>query len=151
MANVRKEQYEKCINQFARFDRLRRQLIGKYVDTLGLRGSQHSMLIEASRDSRLCQKDLAEKMEISPAAVTVTLKKLETQGYIERTPSSDDSRVNNIAITSKGKNIVKKTNDFYGVIDETAFEGFSDEEIAAFSGYMKRLIENLKAYANAKN
>lgn len=143
---TQKESYEKSLILFAKFSKLRRAATEKFVDKLGLRKSQHQMLIEASQESNPCQKDLAEKMEISPAAVTVTLKKLETQGYIERTSSTEDSRVNNIALTSKGKSIVRKTNDFFRTIDTKAFENFSDEEIEQFNSYLQRLVDNLTAY-----
>ena len=60
----------------------------KASEDIGLYRSQHMMLkylIHLPYEPT--QKQIAEALEISPAAVTVTLKKLESGGYISRKAS----------------------------------------------------------------
>lgn len=83
-------------------------------------------------------------MEISPAAVTVTLKKLEAQGFIERAQSEDDSRVNNITVTPKGKEVINMTGAIFDEVDERTFDGFSENELEELLSYLKRVSSNLK-------
>ena len=106
--NSRQEKYRKCIHLFLKCNRLHHALIESKVSALGLHRSQHTMLLTINHIGNISQKELAQSMEISPAAVTVTLKKLEAQGYIERSSSSSDSRVNNITITEKGREITQR-------------------------------------------
>ena len=89
-----------------------------------------------------CQRDLAESMHITPAAVAVTLKKLEKAGIVEKKISEKDNRYNRIIITEKGEKIVKESYDMFRSIDTQAFEGFSEEEMKQLLGYLERVREN---------
>lgn len=140
-----KNQYKKCMHLFTKCNRLHHALVEQRVSDLGLHRSQHAMLLTVNFSGGICQKDLAQRMEISPAAVTVTLKKLEAQGFIKRSQAKEDSRVNNIAVTPKGKDIIDKTAIIFDEVDELTFEGFSDEEIQQLIGYTQRIAKNLKS------
>jgi hypothetical protein len=102
------------------------------------------MLLTINFNGNISQKELAKRMEISPAAVTVTLKKLEAQGFIERAQSEDDSRVNNITVTEKGRDIICQTGAIFDEVDEKTFAGFSEEELEEFLSYLRRVSSNLK-------
>ena len=92
------------------------------------------------------QKDLAKCFEISPAAVAVSLKKLESEGYIKREKCSErsDSRYNEIKITDLGRKVVSESCKYFRHVDSQAFKGFSDEELEIFAGLLERVQENLK-------
>lgn len=101
------------------------------------------MLLTVNFNSNISQKELAKRMEISSAAVTVTLKKLEAQGFIKRFALESDSRVNNIIVTEKGKDIIDKTGAIFEELDAKTFEGFSDEELDVLLGFLSRISHNL--------
>lgn len=102
------------------------------------------MLLTINFNGNISQKELAKRMEISPAAVTVTIKKLEAQGFIQRSQSEDDSRVNNISVTPKGKEIIDKSAEIFDAVDRKTFDGFSEEELDQLTAYLKRISDNLK-------
>lgn len=139
----RKDKYKKGMHLFAKCNRLHHAMVESRVGALGMHRSQHGMLLTVNFNSNISQKELAKRMEISPAAVTVTLKKLEAQGFIERFQLERDSRVNNIIVTEKGKDIIRKTGDIFSELDERTFEGFSDEELDIFISYLMRISQNL--------
>ena len=132
----RKDKFKQCMHLFMKCNRLHHALVETKVSALGLHRSQHSMLLTINFNGNISQKELAKRMEISPAAVTVTLKKLEAQGFIERAQSEDDSRVNNITVTEKGRDIICQT----GAI----FDEVSEEELEEFLSYLRRVSSNLK-------
>lgn len=143
-SNSRKDKYKQCMHLFMKGNRLHHALAETKVSTLGLHRSQRWMLLTINFNGNISQKELAKRMEISPAAVTVTLKKLEAQGYIERAQSEDDSRVNNITVTEKGRDIIARTGAIFDEVDANTFEGFSEEELESLLGYLGRISNNLK-------
>jgi DNA-binding MarR family transcriptional regulator len=89
------------------------------------------------------QKELAEHLGITPAAVTGALKKLEEDGYIERT-SGSDSRYNEIKISDAGKAVVKETEKMFSEIDARIFSGFTENEIAEFIELNLKIQNNIR-------
>lgn len=140
---TRNEKHKRAMHMFLKCNRLHHAKAESRVSALGLHRSQHGMLLTVNFNSNISQKELAKRMEISPAAVTVTLKKLEAQGFIERFQLESDSRVNNITVTEKGKNIIQQTGVIFDEIDAKTFEGFSDEELDILLGYLSRISQNL--------
>ena len=140
----RKDRFKQCMHLFLKCNRLHHALVETKVSALGLHRSQHTMLLTINFNGNISQKELAKRMEISPAAVTVTLKKLEAQGFIERAQSEDDSRVNNITVTPKGKEVNNMTGAIFDEVDERTFDGFSENELEELLSYLKRVSSNLK-------
>mgnify|MGYP003305841469 CR=1 FL=1 len=138
---------QKPIHAFISADIMHRRAIERWANSAGMHRSQHRMLMYLSKcQTTPSQKDLAKHFDISPAAVTVTLKKLESDGYIERGKCSltQDSRVNEIKITERGRDAATQSRKYFQSVDEKTLDGFSDEELDAFIGFLERIQENLK-------
>lgn len=122
-------------------------LVERRTCDLGIHHSQHRMLMTLARrqEDTPSQKELAERLGISAAAVTATLKKLEKEGYITRSATDEDNRKNEIRITDKGISKLLEGRAIFESADRTMFEGFTSEEMAAFIAYMERMNRNLDA------
>ncbi len=148
---LREEKLKRTIELFRHTDRLHRRIFeNAAVSNFGIHRSQHMMLMCISRHSAYSQKELAKKMGISPAAVAVTLKKLEADGLINRSAVTDDNRRNSIVITEKGQNIINETHRLFTNVDRTMFSGFSDEEIEIFTSCLEKMHGNLGKAATDK-
>lgn len=128
-----------CVN------RMHMTVTENYVRQLGVHRSQHHMLMAIGAYSGISQKEIAQHMEISPAAVAVSLKKLELSGLIKKQSSSGDSRVNNIRLTEKGIEMAQKSCDTFEAIDAYILRDFSDEEKQTLCDLLDRMKNNLKA------
>ncbi len=138
---------QKTIHAFISTDILHRRVIECWAASAGMHRSQHRMLMYLSKcETTPSQKDLANNFDISPAAVAVTLKKLESDGYIERGKCSlsTDSRINEIKITERGREATLQSRKYFHHVDNEALKGFTDEELDAFVGFLERMQENLK-------
>ena len=138
------------IHAFISADLLHRRTIEQWANDAGMHRSQHRMLMHLTCcENTPTQKDLAKHFDISPAAVAVSLKKLESDGYIEREKcaTSSDSRYNEIRITERGKEAVMQSRKYFRHVDSEAFKGFSKEELEIFSSLLERMHENLKNIA----
>lgn len=124
-----------------------KRIIEKRTTVSDLHRTQHLMLMHISKyDNIPSQKEIARHFDISPAAVAVTLKRLEQDGYIERTRGADgDTRQNAIRITDKGKDEIIATQQYFDYVDNTMFNNFTREEFDSFVYLLGKAKNNLQA------
>lgn len=135
-----------CIN------RIHRSLAGAKMSVTGIHRSQHMILMYLFRcKDKVSQKDIAEHFEISPAAVTASIKKLEKGGYISRCSSKSDNRFNEIELTEKGKEVVDYSFNSFDEIDNKSFKGISKQEKETLVVLLDKIILNLKAISEEEN
>lgn len=139
--------YPDTVRLLIRVMRRHHACVERRIGDMGIHHSQHRMLMHLVRQDRdvPSQRELAETMGISPAAVTSTLKRLEKEGYIARTITDRDNRRNEIRITEEGLSKVMEGREIFESADRAMFEGFSPEELSAFTAYLRRIDENLDA------
>ena len=139
--------YMTAVRKLIRVMRRHHAYVERQIGDLGIHHGQHRMLMQlAKRQEDIpSQKELAEIMGISPAAVTATLKKLEREEYISRSMTDEDNRKNEIRITEKGLSKVVESRAVFESTDTEMFAGFTPEEIATFISFMERLDRNLDA------
>ena len=134
------------IHKFIQTNRLHRRIIGRYADRIDMNCSAHRMLLFISRDGGLpSQRELAERLKISPAAVANTLKKLETDGYVERSRARDgcDCRANEITLTDKGSLAVTDSEKYFRYVDSAALKDFSPDELDELCRLLDKMQSNL--------
>ena len=146
--NARQQKISLLIRHFLHVSRLHRVMIESEISKLGIHCSQHNMLVLIANSKNICQKDIARELEISSAAVAVTLNKLESSGLIARSQSFDDARMNHITITDKGAELLKTTKEMFTGLDEEFFKGVTDEDIDRMNEVLAKITENLKSNAD---
>ena len=125
--------------------RLHHRIVERRIDGLGVHHSQHRMLMKVARLGRSAsQKEIAEAMDVSPACVARTLKRLSAEGLVEKTGGAD-GRCNEIAIRPRGRALVDDSLALFRQIDEEMFDGISGEELAALTAALRRIQGNLSA------
>lgn len=133
-----------AIDMMIKTDRLHRTLIDSRVRDIGIHRTQHRILMQLAREGKLpSQKELADRLDITPAAVTGALKKIEQDGYIKRT-LGHDTRFNEIKITEKGRALVALTKELFSKADASMFEGFSDEELDTYISCLEKFQANIR-------
>ena len=121
------------------------------IKDLGLHRSMHIMLYHIAKcDTPPSQKDLAQMLNISPAAGATTIERLDTEGYIEKTVLNTDRRTNLITVSEKGRSALDQVSGIIGKTDEDIFAGLGEEEIDAFIKTLDTIIGNIKAIKEKK-
>ena len=146
--DTRAAKIQSAIHTYISTDIMHRRAIERWATGAGMHRSQHRMLMYLSKcETTPSQKDLAKHFDISPAAVTVTLQKLEGDGYIERSKCAigGDSRLNEIKITALGREACTQSLKYFRHVDAETFRDFSDEELDIFIAFLERMQENLKS------
>lgn len=139
-------------HRFMCINRTHRAIVEKRMSATGIHRSQHMILMYLYRcKDKISQKDIAAHFEISAAAVAVSLKKLESGGYIKRQSSKNDNRFNEIEITKKGKEIVDLSHSIFEEIDTETFKGINDEEKQTLVNLLDKVLCNLKDMNDKEN
>ena len=146
MTNETKE--STVLRSFIMTDRIHRRLFEKKMASIGVHRSQHRILMYLfkKQPEAPSQKEIAEQFDISPAAIAVTLKKLENAGYITRTSPQNDNRVNTVIATDKARAVVEKTREYSEELEKVIFAGFSDEELNAFEKSLEKMQKAMLQY-----
>ena len=144
-------------NQFPKMDLLSRQLnqahraaVQAELSAAGLEEVGHPMLLtilEASGadENSPChaQRDLADLLHISPAAVANSLKSLERSGYVRREPGQRDARRNRVILTEKGVRAVEGCRATFRRVSARMLADLSPEEYAQLMDFQQRMLHNL--------
>lgn len=134
------------MRKLLKVSRLHKAAFEKHVELTGVHQSQHRLLMHLSNKAFVpSQKWLAEHLEISPAAVAVSLKKLEKAGYIERDTADGDSRTKEIRLSEAGTEVVTQSKDYFHSFDEHTFSALTDEELEVFASCLEKIVMTLKS------
>ena len=90
------------------------------------------------------QRDLAQLLHISPAAVANPLKSLEKGRYIQRQPSQGDARRNQVTLTQLGAAAVQSCDQIFDRVGAQMLEGFSPQEREQLTAFRRRMLDNLR-------
>ena len=133
-----------AVNMMMQTDKMHRNLLEFKAKDFGIPITCHRVLMHLSKhDKLMSQKELADRLSITPAAVTGILKRLESEQYIERKLGADN-RYNEIFITDKGRDVVNHTRLTFGSADRALFEDFSDEELDVYVRCLEKMQKNIK-------
>lgn len=148
---MNEEKISSAVNTMIQTDRMHRHLLDHNVSKIGLHRTQHRVLMLIARKGKLTsQKSLADHIGITPAAITAVLKKLESDGYIERIQGSDN-RYNEVQVTERGKEVVEESFLMFSRLDTSLFEGFSDEELDGYIAYLEKIQNNIRKNLEASS
>ena len=135
-----------AVHLFLLTDRMHRRAIEANLSALGIHRSQHRLLLHlARRGGAASQKELAGCLQISPAAVAVTVKKLEKNKLLRRTVSKEDGRCKGLVLTPLGEEVLERSYQAFTETDKIMMRGISEEEQEKMIGLFLRMQENLQA------
>ncbi len=125
-------------------NKMHRKKMERLLEGTGLHRAQHRLLMTLSEGKFESQAELAAVLEISTATVAVSLKKLERDGYIQKTTKKDDSRAKFVSLTEKGEDVVARSREIFAYMDQSVIRGFSEEELVTLRKFLKQMYDNVK-------
>ncbi|MCX7883779.1 MAG: MarR family transcriptional regulator [Caloramator sp.] len=113
---------------FGQIIRLHFQCLHNMLDKYGMYPGQPPMLFALYHMDGQSQKELAEKLNIKPATITVMLRRMEQTGLITRKQDEEDQRISRVYITDKGRKICEELKKVMIVLNDECFKDFTQEE-----------------------
>lgn len=111
---------------------------------------QHSFLFYLYKHDGATQDEISRALDIDKGTTARALQKLETIGYIRRTPDKDDRRINHVYLTEKGVEIQGSLQMVTRKWVNVLLESFSNDEVKQLSQYLHRLASNSTEYTHKK-
>lgn len=93
-----------------------------------LASSHGNILYRLSLEDKITMSDLAKLVNRDKSTITVLVRKLEQNGFVEKITSTEDARVSYIRLSQKGKDFTKGTNEISRSLMETCYRNFSESE-----------------------
>ncbi|SHH82450.1 MarR family winged helix-turn-helix transcriptional regulator [Clostridium grantii] len=135
---------------FSRVIKLRLCKMRDMFEDLGIYPGQHGLLFALEKEEGQSQKELAQKLNIKPATITVTINRMKKSGLVERKQDKNDQRVSRVYLTNQGKAVCKKVRKAMKTIDEQCFENFSKEQQNILIELLSQMEENLASSCNTE-
>ncbi|PKM52580.1 MAG: MarR family transcriptional regulator [Firmicutes bacterium HGW-Firmicutes-7] len=119
------------------------QLSHAMLEKIGIYPGQPPLLFALVKKDGLSQKELACKLNIKPATMTIMLKRMENAKLIKRIQDKEDQRIVSVYLTEKGRDVQKKVLEVIEEIHHECFHNFSNEEEEFLKKIFVKLRDNL--------
>lgn len=118
--------------------------LGKY----GLYPGQPQVLFALKELARPTQNELANYLGVGKASAGISLRRLESGGFVKRVRDKKDTRCIRLLLTQKGEEYVRWCSIDYDMFYSTMLENFSPEERADAFSTLCRMQDSLTALRN---
>ncbi|MBN1877894.1 MAG: MarR family transcriptional regulator [Anaerolineae bacterium] len=123
--------------------RLNRGIMHNLVSEMGLYQGQPSVLEVLWQEEGLTHKELTERLHVSPATISNTIKRMEKAGFVERRQDTNDERVSRVYLTSAGRSVQKDVKSLWQAFEKQLLTDFSPQEKQLLQTFLLRLYRNL--------
>lgn len=132
-------------DRLACFFRLRRRTMQRYFQSIGMFNGHPHLLFHIRRQPGITQKELADHMEIAPATVAVSIRRLESAGLVQRQGDDKDKRVVHLYLTDKGVEMDEQCRRGRDFMMNTLYQGLTPEEQDTLYTLLGKMHQNLQA------
>ena len=145
--SIQEKQGEAHVKFEMRFGRLIRMYYSRIQSQLaevGLYRGQPPILMLLYKNDGMSQKEMARALNLSPATMTVTLKRMEKAGLVLREMDEHDQRILRVHLSEKGREMCETGESRIGVVTAELLEGFTLEERQQLNEYLGRIARNME-------
>ena len=134
-------------DRLAAFMRQHRRTMHRYFCSIGLFNGHPAMLFHLRRQPGITQKELAARLEISPASVATSVRRLESAGLVRREGDPADGRVSHLYLTPEGEEMDAACARGRDFLIDTLYQGLTPEETDTLYVVLEKMTANLQAAA----
>ena len=138
------EAHVKFEMRFGRLIRMYYSRIQSQLGEVGLYRGQPPILMLLYKNDGMSQKEMARALNLSPATMTVTLKRMEKAGLVLREMDEHDQRILRVHLSEKGREMCETGESRIGVVTAELLEGFTLEEQQQLNEYLGRIARNME-------
>ncbi|MDY0964396.1 MULTISPECIES: MarR family winged helix-turn-helix transcriptional regulator [Massilia] len=105
----------------------------------GISTAQVGLLFLLASRNQATVGDIAQALQVAPAATTNLSKRMEASGLIERIADHDDGRVTRLRLTQAGAEASAQSSEMLKELNLRISDGFSDEELAVVARWLSHV------------
>ncbi len=123
--------------------RLLRRNFNRMAQSLGLTQTQWLAIAHLARNQGIRQNQLAEILEVQPISVARLIDRMETAGWVRRSPDPTDRRALNLYLTDKSEPILKEMRSYATKVRTEALAGLTEKDQQALLKNLSIMRQNL--------
>ena len=129
------------VNQIARL--FQNRMRSYDLDGVMSQESARQIMRELAREDGCSQLELVHRTHLKPPTVSVTLKRLESEGLVERKSDPIDQRVTRVFLSEQGREHSRRVRERLKDLDAELMQGFSEEETQQLLLFLARMRDNI--------
>lgn len=111
---------------------------------LDIHPGQIPLIFLLDEEKELSQREITEKLHIKASTVTVSLKRLEQAGLVERMADKKDRRITRIRLTARGEEVCRAGRKKNAELEAAYTKGFSESEVCLLKRFLLQIIQNME-------
>ncbi|MCX7694510.1 MAG: MarR family transcriptional regulator [Caloramator sp.] len=135
---------EGVYQSFIKVIKVHHQYLHIILEKLDLYPGQPPLLFTLYKNDGLSQREIADKLHIKPATITVMLTRMEKAGLITRRQDEEDQRISRVYLTQKGREMCEKLKKVMADLNEQCFGNFTEEEKETFKNLLEKMAGNIE-------
>ena len=146
---MNREQMDEAVELLRELIRLRRLAMQRATARCPVHAGQLAMLDYIEEHAGCTQRDLAERMGVSPPSVATSVKRMERAGLIEKQTDLHDLRINRLRLTPLGRESMLQCRQAIDTFHHSLFDRLDHEDAEWLIALMRQMIENAAAAGNS--
>lgn len=122
--------------------RLLKKSFNEAVAQQGLFSGQEEILFSIVNEGGITLSQLAAKTSVSAATISVSVKRMEKNGFIEKKPDSLDARIIRLYPTEKARLAPERIKEHMDALEDTMSKGMTSEQREQLSDLLDMAIDN---------
>lgn len=115
------------------------------VSEEGLFAGQHHIIMMLERVGCATVSQIAEEMRTTSATASVSIKRLEKAGFVEKRSSESDARITKIYLTDKALAVTQRIKSKMDEAEESLTQGLTQEEKYLLSDLLDKVVNNINS------
>lgn len=124
--------------------KLVRQGFNEVLANEGLFSGQEEILFVLQHNCGITLRELSERLDITPATASKSVKRMEKTGFIIKKPDEKDARIIRLYPTIKAMELPERIKEKMDTLENTLKTDMADSEVLLLSDLLERAINNLK-------
>ena len=122
----------------------RRHCISSLLKDEDLHMGQLPILVNIIRLSGSTQQEIARILDVTPASIATSCKRMEQAGLLERRVDQTNRRRNMLYATEKGKAIAQRTKAMFDEIDQRMYRGLNGHERTLLIEILQKIVNAIE-------
>lgn len=144
----RDRMHVEIVMRMERMNLLRKLYVQKRMPEHDLYFGQLPLLEYACLHDGCTQVEMAQALDVSPASIAVSTKRLQKAGLLTKTTDESDLRVKRLSATPEGIARARRGREVFTELDKRTFEGFTADELSTLAELLERIGKNLGGAIN---
>lgn len=131
-------------SRISRFQRLYAKALAKRLDVYGVKPGYIDIFTRLWERDNVTQKHLHAQLEIEQATLSNTIKRMERDGFVEKSRNPKDRRVTYIQLTERGQSMKRAVSAAIEDLQASISTGLTINDRRYFHRILKQMIQHAK-------